>query len=190
MTPPSHAEEEGTAPTKLALFLGFFSIAIVAFGGVLPWARYFLVERRRWLASEEFTHVLSLAQLLPGPNIVNVSIAVGARFHGAVGSLIAFLGLMAAPFAIVLTIAGLYARFAELLAVRGALAQLAAAAAGLVIALALKMAVPLLQKRFAAAAPFIVLTFVSVVVLRWPLLLAVAAVAPLSILASYARRRS
>src|SRR5881628_3606739 len=101
------------APSKTELFLGFLGIAVVAFGGVLPWARYVLVERRRWLTPEEFTDVLGLGQLLPGPNIVNVSIAIGNRFHGALGSLIAFAGLMGAPVAIVLALAALYARFAE-----------------------------------------------------------------------------
>src|SRR3989442_6036116 len=43
-----------------------------------------LVEKRRWLSAEEFTDVLSLCQLLPGPNIVNVAVCVGARYHGDV----------------------------------------------------------------------------------------------------------
>jgi chromate transporter len=176
-------------PTRAELFLGFLGIAIVAFGGVLPWARYVLVERRRWLTPDEFTDVLALGQLLPGPNIVNVSIAIGNRFHGALGSLIAFAGLMGAPIAIVLALAGLYARFAENPQVRGALVQVAAAAAGLVIAMALKLAVPLLRKRFATAAPIIALTFIGVAVLRWPLIVVVAAVAPVSIAAAFAWRR-
>jgi len=48
----------------------------------MPFARRMLVEERRWLNAEEFTDVLSLCQLLPGPNIVNVAVCVGARFHG------------------------------------------------------------------------------------------------------------
>ena len=176
-------------PSKAELFLGFLGVTIVAFGGVLPWARYVLVERRRWLTADEFIDVLALGQVLPGPNIVNVSIAIGNRFHGALGSLIAFAGLMGAPIAIVLALAGLYARFAENPQVRGALVQVAAAAAGLVIAMALKLAVPLLRKRFATAAPIIALTFIGVAVLRWPLIVVVAAVAPVSIAAAHRWRR-
>jgi chromate transporter len=177
------------APSKAELFLGFLGIAVVAFGGVLPWARYVLVERRRWLTPDEFTDVLGLGQLLPGPNIVNVSIAIGNRFHGALGSLIAFAGLMGAPVAIVLALAALYARFAENPQVRSALVQVAAAAAGLVIAMALKLAVPLLRQRFATAAPFVALTFIGIAVMRWPLIVVVAGLAPLSVAAAHAWRR-
>src|SRR3954465_5864554 len=177
------------APSKAELFLGFLGIAVVAFGGVLPWARYVLVERRRWLTPDEFTDVLALGQLLPGPNIVNVSIAIGNRFHGALGSLIAFAGLMGAPVAIVLALAGLYARFAENPQVRSALVQVAAAAAGLVIAMALKLAVPLLRQRFATAAPLFARAFSGFAVMRGPLIVVVAGLAPLSIAAAHACRR-
>jgi len=46
----------------------------------MPFARRMLVEERRWLNAEEFTDVLSLCQLLPGPNIVNVAVCVGRAF--------------------------------------------------------------------------------------------------------------
>jgi hypothetical protein len=84
-------------PTLLGLFLGFFSVGMYGFGGVLPWARRMVVEQRRWMAATEFTDILGLCQFLPGGNIMNVTIALGARFHGAAGSVVAFVGLMAAP---------------------------------------------------------------------------------------------
>ena len=71
------------------------------FGGVLPWARRMLVEKRGWLAPEEFNEVISLCQFLPGPNIVNVAVCIGSRFHGARGAFVAFMGLVLAPFALV-----------------------------------------------------------------------------------------
>ncbi|MBV9076706.1 MAG: chromate transporter, partial [Methylobacteriaceae bacterium] len=74
-------------PSPAELFLGFAAISALAFGGVLPWARYMLVEKRRWLTGPEFTDLLSICQLLPGPNIVNVSVAVGGRFHGPRGAI-------------------------------------------------------------------------------------------------------
>jgi len=175
------------APDLLDLFLEFLGIAAVAFGGVLPWVRYALVERRRWLTPDEFTHMLALCQLLPGPNIVNLSIAVGARFHGAAGSAAALLGLMGLPVALVLGVAALYARFAELASVRGALIQVAAAAAGLVIAMAVKMAVPLLRRRFVQAVPFMLAAFVAVGLLRLPLVAVVLVLAPFSVAASWRR---
>ncbi len=168
-------------PSPADLFLGFSSIAILAFGGVLPWARFVLVERRRWLSPEEFTDMLALCQLLPGPNIVNMSVAIGARFHGARGALASVLGLLVLPVAIVLLLVSLYARYAQVAAVQGALTGMAAAAAGLVVAMAVKLAEPVLRRRFWLAAPVIVLTFVGVGLLRWPLWPVILVMAPLAI---------
>src|SRR5438477_4354021 len=101
------------------LFLAFLLIAMAGFGGVLPWARRMLVEKKGWLSDEEFTETLSLCQSLPGPNIVNVSIVVGSRFFGAKGAVAALTGLVAAPVAIVIVLGALYGRFGELSQLRG-----------------------------------------------------------------------
>ena len=178
----------GEKPTLLGLFLGFTRISAFAFGGVLPWARYVIVERRRWLTAEEFIDMLALCQLLPGPNIVNMSVAIGARFHGAPGSLAAVFGIMGLPVVLALCLAAFYARFAQLAAVNGALDGMAAAACGLVIAMAAKLAEPVLRKRFWTAAPFILLTFVAVALFRVPLWPVVAVLAPLSVAAAWRTR--
>ena len=89
------------APSPSALFAAFFSIALSGFGGVLPFARRTLVDRREWLTAAEFTETLSLCQSLPGPNVVNMSIVVGGRACGWQGSVAAFAGLVATPVAIV-----------------------------------------------------------------------------------------
>src|SRR5690242_7678251 len=131
-------------PTLPALFLGFLSVGMFGFGGVLPWARRMVVEQRRWLTAAEFTDTLGVCQFLPGGNVMNVTIAVGARFHGAAGAVIAFVGLMAAPVAIVIGLGVIYDQFAGLPLVHQALAGLAAAASALVLATAMKIAAPLL----------------------------------------------
>src|SRR5665647_1519263 len=85
------------AVTTRELFVGFLQVGLSGFGGVLPFARRMLVDKRRWLTELEFNEVLSLSQFLPGPNIVNVSIIVGRRFQGPIGALAATLGLMLMP---------------------------------------------------------------------------------------------
>src|SRR5271170_6526978 len=85
--------------SRTELFMGFLFVGLRGFGGVLPWARQMIIEERHWLTEEEFTELYSLCNLLPGPNIVNVSIALGARFQGWAGSIAAFSGLMTAPLA-------------------------------------------------------------------------------------------
>jgi chromate transporter len=170
-----------TPPTLAELFLGFTRVAAFAFGGVLPWARYVLVDRRRWLTPDEFTDTLALCQLLPGPNIVNMSVAIGARFHGIPGALASVLGILGVPVVVVLLLATFYAEFAHVPAVDRGLAGMAAAAAGLILGMAAKMADPILRRRFWYAAPPIALTFVAVALLRLPLWPVLLCLAPLSI---------
>ena len=119
-------------PTSWALFVTFFTIALSGFGGTLPFARRTLVERKAWLTPVDFTETLSLCQTLPGPNIVNMSIVVGARACGWRGSVAASLGLVGAPVIIVLALGMLYSRFGALVTVRQALVGLGASASGLI----------------------------------------------------------
>jgi chromate transporter len=145
-----------------------------------------LVEERRWLSAEEFTDMMSLCQFLPGPNIVNVAVCVGARFHGARGALAAFAGLMGAPFAIVLGLGVLYTQYGELPAVASAFRGVSAAAAGFIVAMGLKMAA---SKRLRSAmALFAVVAFISIALVRVPLGLFLVVVAPLSVAAAFWRR--
>jgi chromate transporter len=172
-------------PSVGELFFGFMRVAAFAFGGVLPWARYVLVERKRWLTPDEFVDMLALCQLLPGANIANMAIAIGGRFQGKLGAASALLGLLALPVTVALGLVSLYAQFAELPEVRGALAGMAAAAAGLIVAMAVKLAEPMLRRRPLATAPVIVLTFGLVGILRLPLWLVLLAIAPLAILIAW-----
>ena len=162
------------------MFAGFFSIGVTGFGGVLPFARRMIVEKRRWLTGPEFTDVLALCQLLPGPNIVNISVALGSRFRGLPGALAAMAGLLLAPVAIVMALSTVYVRFSGLPAVHHAFAGLAAAASGLVIAMVVKIAWPLRSSRIAVAVAAV--AFVAVALLRLPLLPILIVLAPISIL--------
>lgn len=154
-------------PTLLELFLGFFSVGMYGFGGVLPWARRMVVEQRRWMTATEFTDMLGLCQFMPGGNIMNVTIALGARSHGAAGSGVAFVGLMAAPVACVIALGAVYDRFGELPTVRHAFAGLASAASALVLANALKIAAPLRSRPTGIVVA--ITTFIAIAVLRLPL---------------------
>ena len=128
-----------------ALFGGFFMAGIMGFGGVLPIIRRVIVDERRWLTQMEFNELFSLCQSLPGANVVNLSFAFGAREAGVSGAAAAVTGLLAAPVAIVLGLAGLYARYGAVAPVRHALLGLAATAAGLALGSGLRIAVPILK---------------------------------------------
>lgn len=173
-------------PTLSALFLGFLTIGLCGFGGVLPWARWLMVERRRWLTGAEFTDLMGLCQFLPGPNVINLSVAFGARHHGVVGSCVAFTGLMAGPVVIVLILAAVYDRFAELPWVRDGFIGLAATASGLVVSMALKIAAPLWGRPAAIAVALA--TFAAIIGPRWALLNVLAVMVPVSLLLARAGR--
>lgn len=170
----------GDAPGIRALFAGFFSVGITGFGGVLPWARRMIVEQRRWLSPAEFTDLLALCQFLPGPNIINVSVALGSRFRGLPGALAAFAGLMVAPMTIIILLGVIYERYGGLAPVRHAFAGLAAAASGLVLATALKIAGPL--RRDPVAIAVVAVSFAVVALLHMPLVPAMLLLAPSGIL--------
>lgn len=177
------------APSLSELFFGFLRASLSGFGGVLPWARRLIVEERRWMSAEDFNAAFSLCQFLPGPNIVNFSVVFGSRFRGAPGAVVALLGLLGPPVAIVLVLGVLYARFGDIEVLQRVLAGLAAAAAGLVIATAAKMAMPLVRRR-PGPAPFVALAvFAAIGVLRWPLPWVVAAVLPVAIALAWWWRR-
>ena len=106
---------------KTELFLGFLKIGLMGFGGVAPWARYVIVEERKWLTDKEFAELLGVGQILPGPNTVNASVIIGDRFQGPVGVLLCLLGQMAMPVVIVMALAVVYEHLSNVPEVRAAL---------------------------------------------------------------------
>ncbi len=129
-----HAEGNRRPRSLRELFVVFNRLALQGFGGVLPIAQRELVERERWLSRAEFVELLSAGQVLPGPNVVNLALMFGDRHFGWRGALAAMAGMLLAPLAIVVTLAALYSRLADIPAVAGALRGMGAVAAGLVIA--------------------------------------------------------
>jgi chromate transporter len=173
------AQEQVAAPTLRQLFLGFLGLGMMAFGGALPLAHRMLVEDKRWLNETEFTELLGLCQFLPGGNMINLSVAVGMRFHGVKGAFVSILGLVAMPSVVLVMLGMLYERFQNDAQVAHVFAGLAAAAAGLLVAMALKIAVQLRKQYWMAL--IAVLCFVMIALLRWPLLWVMLVMTPVSI---------
>src|SRR3954462_13275555 len=129
------------SPSQTALsdlFWGFAGASLRSFGGVLPWAERLIVEERGWMTQTEFTDVLGLCQFLPGPNVVNVSIVLGRRLRGPRGALAASLDLLLPSFIVAMILAAWYERWAASPYVARAFHGSTVAAAGLLIALAMK----------------------------------------------------
>ncbi len=169
------------------LFTGFLGLGLMSFGGALPFARRVLVEERRWLSGDEFTDLLGLCQFLPGGNVINLSVAVGMRFRGVPGALAGLLGLIAGPTLVVVALGVLYAKTQHDPRVQHLFGGLSAAAAGLLAAMAVKVAKPLRHAR--AAAGIAAAAFVAIALLRVPLLPTMLVLTPLGIWLA-ARRRA
>jgi chromate transporter len=160
---------EPTSCTEL--FVVFTRLALQGFGGVLAVAQRELVERQRWLNPPQFLELLSTAQVLPGPNVVNLALMIGDRFFGLRGALSALGGILLVPLVIVLAAAALYAQYAHHPLVNQALRGMGAVAAGLIIATAIKLLPTLKGNPLGRVGSLLVgaLTFVLVAVLRLPL---------------------
>jgi chromate transporter len=143
-------------------------MGLSGFGGVTPWARRMLVEERQWLTDREFTETFGLCQFLPGSNVCNAAVVIGSRFYGAAGAWLALVGLMLVPVSSALALGLLYHLFGHIQAVQHATLAISTAAAGLIISTALKMARK--QPQNIRLYALLVVTFLSVGMVRWPLL--------------------
>ena len=165
-------DEPRARPESLAdLFVSFTLLALQGFGGVLAVVQREMVEKKRWLSREEFIEEWAVAQIMPGPNVVNLSLMIGSRYFGFKGAMAALAGMLAAPLVIVLVLALLYAQFAGHPGVQGALRGMSAVAAGLIAATGLKL-FGALQKSVLGLPLCIVLgvlCFIAIALLRWPL---------------------
>jgi chromate transporter len=173
--------DDGLAPppTVSEIFSGFLGLGLISFGGALPLARRAIVEQRRWLSGSDFTDLLGLCQFLPGGNVINLSVAIGMRFRGLPGALAGLLGLIAGPSLVVIGLGVLYEHTQNDPHIRHLFAGLAAAAAGLLISMAVKIVLPLWRKPVAAI--IAMLGFLAIALLRLPLLPTMLVLTPLSI---------
>ncbi len=157
--------------SKTDLFLSFSKLALQGFGGVLAIVQRELVEKKRWLTQDEFLEDWAVAQILPGPNVVNLSLMIGDRYFGFAGALTALAGMLTFPLLIVLALAALFGGVADTPAVQGALRGMGAVAAGLIAATGMKL-VGALQRNVMGLAVcwvFAAVSFVAIALLRVPL---------------------
>lgn len=166
------APQAAARPRSLTdLFVSFTLLALQGFGGVLAVVQRELVEKKRWLTREEFIEEWAVAQIMPGPNVINLSITLGARYFGLRGALVALAGMLTLPLLVVLALALVYANFADDPHVRGALRGMGAVAAGLIMGTGLKL-LPSLRKNVLGiplSAVLGVLSFVAIAWLKLPL---------------------
>jgi chromate transporter len=153
------------------LFFSFAFLALQGFGGVLAIVQRELVEKKGWLTREEFVEDWAVAQIMPGPNVVNLSLMLGGRYFGLRGAMVALAGMLVFPLMVVLCLALVYGHYADNPHVASALRGMGAVAAGLITATGLKL-VGALKKNplgIAACIAFGAASFAGIALLRWPL---------------------
>jgi chromate transporter len=170
--PAEAPAEERPQPDSLSdLFFSFTFLALQGFGGVLAIVQRELVEKKRWLTREEFVEDWAVAQIMPGPNVVNLSLMLGDRYFGLRGAMVALAGMLTFPLLVVLCLALVYGQYADNPHVAGALRGMGAVAAGLITATGLKLVGAL--KKNPLGVPlcivFGIASFVGIALLRWPL---------------------
>ena len=176
-------------PGLIELFVAFAKMSLAGFGGVLVWARRGIVDQHRWMTAEEFNETFALCHFLPGPNIVNLSVVFGSRFRGIAGGIAAFAGLIGPPMVIATILAALYARYGEIDALRRILAGVSCAAIGLLMAIVLRMMMPLIRKRDVVGLVILAAVFVAIGVARLPLQAVLLVAIPLSLAITFVMRR-
>lgn len=164
-------------PASLSeLFTAFSVLALQGFGGVLAVAQRELCDRHQWLSQREFVEMLSTAQVLPGPNVCNLSLMIGDRFFGWRGALVALAGMISGPLLLMLGLAWLLGEASQVQQlqglIKGALGGITAVAAGQIVGTALKLSAPMRQHELGwpAALALALLALAMMIGMHWPLI--------------------
>ena len=177
---PSAATDGAPRVPLSTIYWLFFQIGSLSFGGGLTaWLYREVVETRKLLPASDFLSGLTLAQVLPGINMTNLSVYVGLRLRGRAGAMTALIGLVSVPFFAIIGFASIYAEIAAVPALQAFLDGVAVAAVGMLLSMGVKA---VRATRMQKAQLVIVGLVVGLVgVLRWPMIPVILVLAPISI---------
>lgn len=166
---PPVSRAKPSSPTDL--FWSMTWLALQGFGGVLAVVQRVLVDEKGWLTNEEFVEDWAVAQVLPGPNVVNLALMIGDRYYGLRGGMAALAGILTFPLLLVLVIAALFASVAELPMAQGALKGMGAVSAGLIAAVGLRLVTALKANVMSVSVctALAAITFIAIAILKIPL---------------------
>ena len=121
----------------LQLFLSFFQIGAFSFGGgyaALPLIQNQVVTLHGWLSISEFTDLITISQMTPGPIAINSATFVGIKIAGVFGAIVATLGCVLPSCIIVTLIAKLYLKYRNIAVLQGILNSLRPAVVAMIAA--------------------------------------------------------
>ncbi|WP_306590798.1 chromate transporter [Geothrix sp. 21YS21S-4] len=182
--------ENQSGPKSLGdLFWSFSWLAVQGFGGVMAIAQRELVERKRWLTKADFLEEWSVAQTMPGPNVMNLSLVIGGRRFGWRGALAAMAGMLGLPLLVVLGLILAHGQIGQHPVVMRAMRGMGAVAAGLILAAGLRLGEGLKGHPLGwpACLGLAGAAFAGVALRHWPLPLILFGLGGLACLATYRR---
>lgn len=128
----------------LNIFYIFFKVGLFSFGGgyaVLALLQEQIVLKKQWMAFSEFTEIIALSQITPGPISINLATHVGYKIAGFFGSTVATIAVMLPSIIIVVTIIIFLKKFSNLEAVKRTFKALRYGVLGLILGAALSLLV-------------------------------------------------
>jgi len=182
---PAEETAETKPPVPLSdLLVSFLRLGTTSFGGgTTAWTYRETVERRAWLSEENFLQALTVAQVMPGANAVNLAVFLGMQLRGVAGAAVAAFGMVFPAFILILVLAGLYQQLKGYPEAQAVLTGLACV--GISATLINGMKASKLIKGKIVPILFAIAIFVTIALLRWPLVWVVLALTPASIVSSY-----
>ena len=142
--PPQAADastDSGPGPRSAGeLFLAFALLSMQSFGGALSFMERTVVRKKRWLSPTEFLGLYGISQVLPGPTGISFCVLLGDRFFGFRGAVATLAGFLLLPAVVVIVLASVFQQFQHVHQVQGALHGMGAAATGLIVSTAVRMA--------------------------------------------------
>ena len=130
--------------TIITLFLNFCYIGFLSFGGgyaALPLIQQQCVNGNHWLTMTEFSDLLTISQITPGPIAINAATFVGMKVAGIPGAVIASVGFMIPPFIIATILYFVFKKYGQLRIMQDILSALKPAVAGLIAHAALSLVI-------------------------------------------------
>ena len=131
----------------IQLFLSFLQVGALSFGGgyaAMPLIQEQVVNSHSWLTMAEFTNLITIAEMTPGPIAINAATFVGTQIAGVLGAVIATLGCILPSCVVVTLLAYVYMKYRNMSLLQGTLASLRPA----VVAMIAKAGITILISAF------------------------------------------
>ncbi len=135
----------------LVLFWTMFKIGLFTFGGGYAMIAIFeheFVEKKKWLSSDEFLNLVSIAETTPGPIAINASTYIGYRIGKILGSVIATIAMVLPSFIIILLIAIFFNKFMDIKIIQDAFKGIKVVVIFLIISAGIKLLIKLEKNVF------------------------------------------